>query len=207
MKLFRKSPVKNDEVLQKNVRADHGKEICLLADCKTRWNSLLTMLRRFYDLRTAVQKSLLDLKTKDKIRFSDDELVTIKDMIDALEPVLASVELLCRKDCTIYEADVGLQFMLEQLSEQTSGIAKQLLESLIGRISERRFVYADLFAFMSDRSVRDTMTNDFGVFFKTSRTALIKQSIEILRRLIDFEDPGINSEAERMVDIYIYLMI
>ena len=41
--LFRKSPTKND-ILQQFIKRDFGKDIVLLKDCKTRWNSLLLML-------------------------------------------------------------------------------------------------------------------------------------------------------------------
>jgi hypothetical protein len=41
---FKRSPTKNDTVFQKYVKSEHGKELSLLLDCKTRWNSLLTML-------------------------------------------------------------------------------------------------------------------------------------------------------------------
>ena len=43
VKLFRRSPVKNDDHLQPYILENLGKEKMLFLDCKTRWNSLLTM--------------------------------------------------------------------------------------------------------------------------------------------------------------------
>jgi hypothetical protein len=47
LKLFRRPPTKNDEILQKYIKAEFGKEIQLLIDVKIRWNSLHFMLERF----------------------------------------------------------------------------------------------------------------------------------------------------------------
>jgi hypothetical protein len=46
VKLFRRSPTKNDEVLQKHVIDEFKKELTFILDTKTRWNSLLDMLAR-----------------------------------------------------------------------------------------------------------------------------------------------------------------
>jgi len=60
VKMFCKSPVKNDCVLQKYVKEDHqGREFSLLMDCPTRWNSLLAMLSRFSMLRCSIQKAMI----------------------------------------------------------------------------------------------------------------------------------------------------
>lgn len=73
---FKKSPTKNDTVLQKYVKADHGKEIKLLLDCKTRRNNLLFMVERFILLKTSIQKSLIDLNHPVHIDDSDYNLIT-----------------------------------------------------------------------------------------------------------------------------------
>ena len=45
VKLFRKSPVKND-VLQEEVKKHHGQKVALILNCRTRWNSLLAMIQQ-----------------------------------------------------------------------------------------------------------------------------------------------------------------
>lgn len=61
VKYFKRSPTKNNIVLQKYVKCEHGKELLLLLDCRTKWNSLLTMLERFVLLKSSIQKVLIDL--------------------------------------------------------------------------------------------------------------------------------------------------
>ena len=46
VRLFRRSPVKNS-ILHKYVDEEKGRELSLLLDCKTRWNSLIAMIERF----------------------------------------------------------------------------------------------------------------------------------------------------------------
>ena len=46
MRIFRISPLKNDDALQSLVTRENGKEIKLIPDCKLRRSSLLAMLER-----------------------------------------------------------------------------------------------------------------------------------------------------------------
>lgn len=65
---FRKSPLMND-ALQKRVFEEFKKELAPLKDCKTRWNSTLTMFDRFYKIRKSIGFTLIDLGGK--ISFSN----------------------------------------------------------------------------------------------------------------------------------------
>ena len=58
VKIFRRS-VKNDDNLQLYVLETFGKEKILQLDCKTRLNSLLTMLEKFYELRKEIKIALI----------------------------------------------------------------------------------------------------------------------------------------------------
>ena len=136
--LFHRSPTSNDDVLQKYVKAEFGKELQLLFDCKTRWNSLLTMLEPFNLLKDCVLKSLIDLKNP--VTFSSSELVQVGQLVSGLEPIKVTVEALCRRDANLLTAEAALQFMMKKLNSQTqtSPLAHQLLSALRRRISERR---------------------------------------------------------------------
>ena len=85
VKLFRKSPVCNDDNLQPQIKLSFAKEKPLFLDCKTRWNSLLQMLKRLYELRKEVKIAMVQLDQHFDI--SDDELVRIKELCDALAPI------------------------------------------------------------------------------------------------------------------------
>lgn len=89
---FKRSPTKNDVILQKYVKCEHGKELSLLLDCKTRWNSLLTMLERFVLLKSSIQKALIDLSHP--ICLNDNDFALMIEIIDVLAPVKLTLEAL-----------------------------------------------------------------------------------------------------------------
>ncbi|GBM14206.1 hypothetical protein AVEN_167293-1 [Araneus ventricosus] len=60
VKLFKRSPTKYDMYLQKYVKEDTGKELSLILDCRTRWNSLLAMIEKFHNLKVCIDKALID---------------------------------------------------------------------------------------------------------------------------------------------------
>lgn len=59
------------------IKAEFKKEIQLIIDVETRWNSLHFMLGRFDKLRHCVMKSLIDLKSN--IVFDEIEMNSIND--------------------------------------------------------------------------------------------------------------------------------
>ncbi|GFY31705.1 uncharacterized protein TNCV_4200161 [Trichonephila clavipes] len=63
VKLFRKSPIKND-ILQNYVKEEFGCEKMVCLDTKTRWNSLLAMLERFLEIKSSISKALIDIKRR-----------------------------------------------------------------------------------------------------------------------------------------------
>ena len=76
VRIFRRSPVKND-VLLKNCQAKFNKELNLIMDTKTRWNSLLKMLSRFLEIRTAIERTLKDLDHG--LKCSDENEVSLTE--------------------------------------------------------------------------------------------------------------------------------
>lgn len=133
---FKRSPLKNETVLQKYVKIEHGKELSLLLDCKTRWNSLLTMLERFYLLKACIQKALIDLNHPICLEDVDFELVN--KIVDVLTPIKLTVEAICRRDANLCTADAALKFLIKQLSSKNSALAKKIKTSLVERIKQRR---------------------------------------------------------------------
>lgn len=133
---FKRSALKNETVLQKYVKIEHGKELSLLLDCKTRWNSLLTMLERFNLLKTSIQKALIDLNHP--IRLEDDDFELVNKIVDVLTPIKLTVEAICRRDANLCTADAALKFLIKQLSSKNSALAKKMKASLVERIKQRR---------------------------------------------------------------------
>ena len=81
---FRRSLVKND-LLQKEVALTFDKELTLLRDCKTRWSSLHTMLKRSLKINGPVNTALEELELGD-LRLTDGGLQLFKTIDDSLEP-------------------------------------------------------------------------------------------------------------------------
>ena len=59
VKLFRPSLVKNDEHLQPYIFKNLGREKMLFLDCKTRYNSFLAILERFYELKKEIKMTMV----------------------------------------------------------------------------------------------------------------------------------------------------
>lgn len=133
---FKKSPLKNETVLQKYVKIEHEKELSLLLDCKTRWNSLLTMLERFSLLKTCIQKALIDLNHP--IRLEDADFDLVNKIVDVLTPIKLTVEAICRRDANLCTADAALKFLIKQLSSKNSALANKMKTCLVERIKQRR---------------------------------------------------------------------
>ena len=113
VKIFRHSPTKNDDVLQKYVRAETGHELSLSLDCKTRWSSLWEMLSRFVTLKNCILKAMIDIKCS--VQLSDAEIETIQEIVSALEPIKLAVEALCRRDINLVSADAVVKFAVVTL--------------------------------------------------------------------------------------------
>ena len=103
VRFFRISPLRND-YLQKIIKDDLGTELTLLADVRTRWSSLFLSLERFHKIRVQVKKALVHFDM-DNLFPTEDEVTTIKDLIDALSIVEAGSRSLCGREETLASAD------------------------------------------------------------------------------------------------------
>lgn len=110
VKRFRKSPLKNEK-LQKYVVNEHGKELALTLDTKVRWNSLLSMLERFIQVKTALAKALIDLNSQ--LCISGIEFEQLDIIVRSLIPIRIGAEKLCSRDSTLLTAETIFSFMIE----------------------------------------------------------------------------------------------
>ena len=138
VKFFRKSP-KSNEFLQENIKKVCGKELKLILDVRTRWNSLYEMLERYVQVRMCVVKTLTDLSKTSSV--SDEECSLCKSLCNILEPVKLTSDSLCRNDANLITADAAINFLIDTLATETgcNNIHAQIMkDSVIKRISERR---------------------------------------------------------------------
>lgn len=169
VRMFRKSPTKND-ILQSYVKQEKGKELKLILDCTTRWNTRFEMCQRFSNLEIPVKKALIDLKLQ---AFSDEEFYLVKQIINTLNPVKITLEALCRNDMTLCEADAALAFMIKEILTTNCELSKDLYNSLSNRIQERRTMYSTLSNFLKN-------PNKISDFDNKLDMVLLKKEIKLL---------------------------
>jgi hypothetical protein len=148
VQLFRKSPTKNDDILQVYVKQEHGKELTLILDVRTRWNSLHAMLGRFLQLRNSIHKALINLKLSSEFKFTDFEFEIVAEMVAVLEPVALVVEVLSRRDINLVSAEAALTFCVMELGKQPSELAKTMAMSLTSRITERYSTHSHVLRYL-----------------------------------------------------------
>ncbi|UYV82890.1 hypothetical protein LAZ67_22001254 [Cordylochernes scorpioides] len=97
VKLFKRSPLKN-EILLNYMRQDNriSTSMCLILDCRTRWDSLLNMLERLLSVKSAIQKALIDVNAN--VHLTDEDFDIMTQVISALKPFRAAVAAICRRD-------------------------------------------------------------------------------------------------------------
>ncbi|KAF2890270.1 hypothetical protein ILUMI_15903, partial [Ignelater luminosus] len=94
IKIFKWSPTKNDIFLQKYVKEQEGlgKEVDLILDCRTRWNSLLNMLERFYNLKNYTTfRFILDKLQKQDTVLSNQLSKSLRERIQERRTELTGV--------------------------------------------------------------------------------------------------------------------
>ncbi|GFV18931.1 uncharacterized protein TNCV_4758161 [Trichonephila clavipes] len=137
VKLFRKSPMKND-ILQKYVKEEFACEKMVYLDAKTRWNNLLAMLERFLGIKSIISKALIAIKEKQMM--VNVEFETVTAIVKGLKSLKIGLEKLCSRNVTLLTAEGVFSFVIGELNEQNSEFAKNMKYSLIQRINERRNV-------------------------------------------------------------------
>lgn len=185
VKIFKKSPIKNDIYLQKYGQEEYGKKLELILDCKTRWNSLLNMLERFYNLRLCISKALIDIKSE--IYFADEEWSKINDLKLCLEPVKLGVEVICRRDSTLSTTETTLRFILEKLDKQSTLLfGTDLVTAFRKRITQRRTDLSGTLIYLQNpnkfehdlKNLKDT------TFAMPKKTVIRKEIKNVLERVL-----------------------
>jgi hypothetical protein len=177
VKFFRRSPTQNDDVLQKYVKQDHGKELSLILDCRTRWSSLLAMLSRFLELRNSIQKSLIDLKMSAQI--ADADFQVVGELVSTLEPVALAVQALSNRNTNLISAEAAIHFCIVQLQKRSSELAKTMADTLLSRMKQRCTLHSGILHYLHNCS--DESSSDFNPVPSTS--AIRKFLLRLLLRL------------------------
>ena len=112
VRLFRKSPVRND-ALQKEIKKEIGKKQQLKLDCRTRWNSLYIVIETVLKVKKSFSQTLTDLNSDFLI--TDQDFNALEMIGKFLKPVKVAFESPFRQNATLLEAEGIFRFLLEQL--------------------------------------------------------------------------------------------
>ena len=193
-RMFRKSPVKNDDFLQANVIKEFNKELKLILDSKTRWYSLHDMVKRFLKLVKAIKRALLDMEKE--FNFSPDDLKDLEDLCQALEPLKASSMALCSRDATLWSAEKTLEFTLTELESQTSDIAGKIYDALKERIKQRRNPsLIHLVEYLNDPKFAQKGRDQYGS--KVTKKELHAKVSKTIFKLYSIKDDSDDEEEQR----------
>ena len=162
-RLFRRSPVKNDTILQKHVQSEFGKELLLILDSKTRWNSLLDMISRFFTPKKCIQMSLIELSSE--ITISESGFTTLQNLVNALGLIQFGAEALCRRDSNLFSSNGILKFIFKQLKIQESTFSQELVYSFTKRVTERRNICKLICKFIISRNPKLTIKTSICLLF------------------------------------------
>lgn len=207
VKIFRKSPVKN-VILQRYVIEIEEKELQLVLDCKTRWNTLEAMVARFLRIRSAVVEALQELNLH--YIWSESHSRTAIAILDALKPVRIAIEALSRNDATLLTGEGVLKFLFDTLKNNNTDLSKKLLEQIRTKIEKRRnSSLVSLMKFLQNPTCIENYENGDEEFFKiSSKTDIVRTGKSIMVRLFpissvtgSIEQSSNNSEASLEVAV------
>lgn len=133
---FKRSPIKN-AILQNYIKENHGRELTLILDCRTRWNSTEQMVERFLLVFNSIVLALRELNSSELI-IDDNDIVMLQNLIKCLQPIKVASEELGRREANLLTAETTINFLLESLEQQTDTIGQALYEMMKVRIHERR---------------------------------------------------------------------
>jgi hypothetical protein len=110
--IFRKSRVR-DSILQNYIQQEKGKEISLILDCKTRWNSLEAITERFITFKECVVVALNDIGASHM--WNEAYYPKIVELVNVLGPVRLAAEALGRRDANLLTSEGISEFLLNEL--------------------------------------------------------------------------------------------
>lgn len=175
---FRKSPVKND-FLQKKLQEIYGKEKELVLDVKTRWNSLITMVKRYLEVADTVAIVCNEFGIENAL--GEDELSSLQDVVSILEPIEIALKKICARDSTLLTAHFAFKFIVAKLDGNFTDLGRKMKEAVITRYKERlNLPTLALFRYLKSP---ESLGQDDQLMSFPSKSVLIRTAKEILIRL------------------------
>lgn len=176
IKMIKSSSVKNN-ILQGYINEQEGKKLQLLLDIKTRWNSLITMLKRFLQIKDPVNKTLNDLGQQ---QISEENISILKELLDVLAPLEIAIKELSKNSATLLTAEGVYKFIFESLDKFQTNLSKNLSIQIKKRMDERRDrILMTLIIFLETGNIPQSTK----YFDYASKDAAIALAVDIFKRI------------------------
>ena len=202
-KFISKSPVANG-ALQEEVKSQLGiKESKLSGDVRTRWNSMVFMLRSFVKVKGPLMKIWPEFNRKN-IDLDEKDFDKAEEIITVLDPVLIACERICQRDATLYSADIVMKETITEL-ENSTPLGRKIGDRLKIRYKERRNDdLVSLLKYLSTGTIEDGEKDP--VFKMVPKARIIKKAKELMNRLfsdgaddvVQIENMNPNNESENL---------
>ena len=191
--MFHKSPTK-DEILLKHIQAQLNTELKLILDSKTRWNSLLEMIKIFVRAETCIRMALVEIGTSTTI--TNAEIKILHDLIDVLEPAIHAVDELCRRKATLLTAKRIRDFVFKTLSNYNSPYSASLKSRLEVKIKDRRNTcLVHLLEYLRDPNF--VMENKFYILGEYgNKNKMYTLAATLMQKLFGIPGPSLGEESE-----------
>ena len=120
---------------------------------------------------------------------------------------------MCCENVNLYTADITLEFMLNELTQQNTLLTNELKDKLILRIKEKRNIMSNVLHFLHDLNnlnSNNSKVDNYGIFNKTSKTAITKTIIELIEHVSnnqnenfvsDNDDHANNVDIEEVIEV------
>ena len=193
VKMFRKSPLKK-EILQKHIQAQLHTELKLILDSKTKWNSLLEMIKIFVRAEKRIRMAHVEIGTSTTI--TNAEIKILRYLIDVLEPVKHAVDGLCRRNASLFTAERIHDFAFETLSNSNSAYSASLKFHLEVRIKDRRNAcLVHLLEYLHDPNF--LMENNFDIFGEYgNKNKMYTLAATLIQKLFEVPELGPGEKSQ-----------
>ena len=105
----------------------------LTRDCKIKWGSLVGSIKSVLDIKPV----LIDFLKYDTLAFNEEEWDLLEELYGVLSPVKDVVNVICRVDADLLEAEVVIKELFCLLESLGTNLSKKLLEALKIEIGKR----------------------------------------------------------------------
>lgn len=218
VKFFKISPVRNS-ILQEKLKENGRKQLQLMLDSKTRWNSLVLAAKRFIDLLPDILESLNSLGST--LSWDEDDsrrlqvgkyLIFFNDLIfycflqiliDVLEPALTATEALSKGDITFIEGELIIKTLVSEVEKIPWNLAHQFHTNLKNKLENRRnSAFASLAMYLSRPTFLSKAETESYPLHLAPKKSVQKLGSEMLKRLFQDETEELNesNNVEQITD-------